>query len=190
VATVRWDDEGVVPDEFPLISNGILVDYQTTREQAAWLAPYYQRIGHPIRSHGCASAGSALDITMQHGPNLALHPGTESVTFDSLVAGTEKGIAIYDLNVGMDQQQLNGMARGTMREIVRGKLGRFIRGGSLVFRTPELWKNVVALGGPGTERLFGQTRSKGQPDQSTTHSVSAVPAKIPQLSIIDATRKA
>jgi len=189
-ATVRWDDEGVVPDEFPIIANGVLVDYQTTREQAAWLAPYYQKAGHPLRSHGCAAAGSALDLTMQHSPNLALHPGSEPVTFESLVAGTEKGIAIYDINVGMDQQQLNGLGWGTMREIVHGKLGRYIRGGALAFRTPELWKNVVALGGPGTERLFGLSRGKGQPSQGTTHSVSAVPAKIPQLGIIDATRKA
>jgi len=190
-ATVRWDDEGVVPEEFSIVENGILVDYQTAREQAAWLAPYYQKIGRPVRSHGCAAAGTALDITMQHAPNLTLRPGTApSVTFDSLVAGTEKGIAIYDINVGMDQQQLNGIGSGTMREIVHGKLGRYIRGGALAFRAPELWKNIVALGGPATQQIFGRFRGKGQPYQQTTHSISAVPAKIPQLGIIDATRKA
>jgi TldD protein len=189
-ATVRWDDEGVVPDEFPIVADGMLIDYQTTREQAAWLAPYYQQRGLPIRSHGCAAAGSALDITMQHAPNLALRPGREAVTFEELVASTEKGIAMFDVKLAMDQQQLNGVGRGTMREIVRGKLGRFVYGGALAFRSPELWKTVAGIGGPGTERLFGQSRSKGQPAQQTVHSVSAVPAKIPQLSIIDLTRKA
>lgn len=190
VATVRWDDEGVVPEPFSLVSNGVLVDYQTTREQAAWLAPYYQQAGRPIRSHGCASASSALDITMQQSPNLALMPGTVPATFDSLVAGVDKGIAILDLNVSMDQQGLNGIGSGTMREIVHGKLGRFIRGGALVFRAPELWKSVMGVGGPGTQQWFGRSRGKGEPGQEMYYSVGAVPAMIPQLSLIDATRKA
>jgi len=190
VATVRWDDEGVVPDEFPLIHNGVLVDYQTSREQAAWLEPYYRRSGKLVRSHGCSAAPSALSMQMQHAPNLALAPSKSPTTFEELVAGTEKGIAVLDLDVSMDQQCLNGMGNGTMREIVRGKLGRYIRGGSLVFRAPELWKNLVALGGPDTVRWYGRSRSKGQPSQRTTHSVGAVPAKITQLALIDATRKA
>lgn len=189
-ATVRWDDEGVVPDDFTIIRSGVLVDYQTTREQAAWLAPYYQRAGRPIRSHGCAAAGSALDITMQHPPNIALMPSAEPVTFETLVAGTEKGIAVLDINVSMDQQLLNGMGSGTMREIVHGKLGRFIRGGAIAFRAPELWKSVAGLGGAGTQRWYGYSRGKGEPRQSVTYSIGAVPAKIPQLSLIDEARKA
>lgn len=190
VATVQWDDEGVVPEPFTLVSKGLLVDYQTTREQAAWLAPYYQRAGLPVRSHGCAAASTALDLTMQQAPNLALMPGSGTATFESLVAGVEKGIALLDLSVSMDQQQLNGIGSGTMREIVHGKLGRFINGGALVFRAPELWKSVSALGGVGTQRWYGRARGKGEPGQQMDYSVGAVPAAIPQLSLIDATRKA
>jgi TldD protein len=185
LATVRWDDEGVVPDEFTLIKNGVLVDYQTTREQAAWIAPYYQRTHQPIQSHGCARAPSALGITMQHAPNLAMVPGQEDTSFDDLVAGTERGIAILSCDIVMDQQGLNGFAGCTMREIVRGKLGRYLRGGALMFRAPELWKNVVAVGGPASLRWFGTYRGKGQPGQGAYHSVGAVPAKIKQLSIVD-----
>jgi len=190
LATVRWDDEGVVPEDFTLVKDGVLVDYQTTREQAAWLEPYYQRIGHPVRSHGCANAGSALFITMQHVPNLALTPGRADTTFDDLVAGTEKGIAILSCNPSMDQQVLNGLGYCTMREIKRGKLGRYLHGGALMFRAPELWKNVVGLGGPKSMQWFGMGRGKGQPGQGTYHSVGAVPAKVTQLSIIDPGRKA
>ena len=34
-----WDDEGVPADKWLLIEKGIFNDYQTTREQAAWIAP-------------------------------------------------------------------------------------------------------------------------------------------------------
>jgi len=190
LATVRWDDEGIVPDDFTLVKDGVLVDYQTTREQAAWLAPYYQRTGRAVRSHGCAAGASGLVIPMQHAPNLALAPGAARTTFDDLVAGTEKGIAVLSLNANMDQQQLNGIGYGTMREIVRGKLGRYISGGAFMFRTPEFWKSVIAVGGPGTQQWFGRGHGKGEPRQSTWHSVAGIPAKVRQLSFVDPGRKA
>jgi len=190
VATVQWDDEGVVPEDFTLVKDGVLVDYQTTREQAAWLAPYYQHIHHPMQSHGCARAPSALGISMQHAPNLTMTPGHMASSFHDLVAGTERGVAILGCDLLMDQQGLNGYAICTAREIVRGKLGRYLRGGALMFRAPELWKNVVAIGGPESLRWFGMYRGKGQPGQGAYHSVGAVPAKIKQLSIVDPGRKA
>jgi len=37
VSTIGFDDEGVRPDDFLIVKNGIFNDYQTTREQANWL---------------------------------------------------------------------------------------------------------------------------------------------------------
>jgi len=191
LGTVKWDHEGIVPEDFTLVNNGVLVDYQTTREQAAWLAPYYQRIGRPVRSHGCANAQSALSITMQHAPNLVLMPGTASTSFEDLVAGTDSGVAVLGFTPTMDQQLLNGMGRrAVLREIKHGKLGRYLTGASaLMFRAPEFWKNIVAIGGPASQQWFGMSRGKGQPGQSTAHTVGAVPAKVKQVSLIDPRRK-
>jgi predicted Zn-dependent protease len=127
---------------------------------------------------------------MQHAPNFALMPGPATTSFDDLVAATEQGIAMLTLNTSMDQQNLNGMGYGVMREIRHGKLGRYLQGGALMFRAPELWKNIVALGGPTSQQWFGMSRGKGQPRQSTGHSVGAVPAKVLQLSLVDQMRKA
>src|SRR6185436_15609827 len=38
LSSAGYDDEGVRPDEFLIIKNGIVNDLQTTREQAPWLA--------------------------------------------------------------------------------------------------------------------------------------------------------
>jgi TldD protein len=189
-ATIRWDDEAVVPDTFPIVTNGVLVDFQTTREQAAWLAPYYQKIGKPVRSHGCAGADSAMNITLQHAPNFRVLPGGTDVGFDDLVANVKKGIAVLHLETEMDQQQLNGTAYPLMREIKNGKLGRFIQFGCIAFRAPELWKKLVAIGGPSSERWYGFARGKGQPWQETTHSVGAVPARISDVRVFDVRFKA
>ena len=37
-ATIGWDDEGVPATSWPIIDKGLFVNYQTTREQAAWIA--------------------------------------------------------------------------------------------------------------------------------------------------------
>src|SRR5918999_2307775 len=36
-ATIGYDDDGVKPEDFLIVKNGIFNDYQTTREQARWL---------------------------------------------------------------------------------------------------------------------------------------------------------
>ena len=37
LSRVAWDDEGVPADKWLIVKNGMFNDYQTTREQAAWL---------------------------------------------------------------------------------------------------------------------------------------------------------
>ena len=189
-ATVKWDDEGVTPDIVSVVTNGVLTDFQTTREQAAWLAPYYAKTHRAVRSHGCAGSDSGLSITMQHSPNLRVVPGSQNTSFDDLVSDVRNGAAVMSLAIEMDQQQLNGVAYPVMRKITRGKLGSFITGAGITFRSPELWKNLIALGGPSSERWYGLQRDKGQPIQQTTHSVGAVPGLIQDVRVFDTLRKA
>jgi TldD protein len=181
-ANVKWDTDGVAPREFPLVRDGVLVDFQTTRETAPVLK---------AQSNGCAGAADALHVPIQHTPNLALQPGKADLTFDELVAGTEKGLAIYGASVFMDHQQVTGYGVGAyVRRIEKGKLGPMIAGAAFQFRTTELWKNVLALGGPRAVEMLGFQRRKGQPSQEMVHSVSAVPAKVKQVAIVDLRKKA
>ena len=196
LATIHWDDDGVMPEDFTLIKDGVLVDYQTTREQAAWLAPWYQQRGTPIRSHGCAATPDALSYTMQHTPNLTLQPGRAELGLEDLIASMEYGLLIGDLNVDMDFQHLNGLGEKPPNappwiEVRHGKRVAGVVGGALLFRSPELWKNLMALGGPKSQRWFDAGVSeKGEPSQSTEYSVAAVPALIKQVAVIDPTRRA
>ena len=91
VGTVKWDDEGVAPDAFTLVKNGVLADFQTTRESARWLEAAYTKHGIPMRSHGCAAAPSAVFAQLQHTPNLTLAPGRDAKDFDALVSGMARG---------------------------------------------------------------------------------------------------
>ena len=190
LATVKWDDEGVEPPEFTLVEHGVLADYQTTRAQADLLAPYYAKHGKLPASHGCARADSALSITMQHAPNMQMEPGMTRVSFDDLIKDTPRGIAVMGGGVNVDFQGRNGEGRGAMREIVNGRLGREIGGLAFSFATTELLKNITAIGGTDSLEHVALSGSKGQPRQSVSHTVSAVPAKVKSVTFIDPLRKA
>jgi TldD protein len=187
LATVKWDDEGVEPETFPIIQHGALADYQTTREQAEWLASWYTAQHRPVRSHGCAGAESALSIPMQFTPNLTLAPGTSDVGLDALIAGTTRGL-LLDGAVASDFQSRSGTGGGMFREIVNGKLGAVVDGAGLLFDSTQVWKGLKALGGPSSRATLDVVGVKGQPSQAYQYSVSAVPGVIANAAIVDLTK--
>ncbi len=190
LATVKWDAEGVDAHEFPLVKDGILVDYQTTREQATWLKDWYAKQGKPIRSNGCAATPEAHHPVAQHTPNLAMTPGAGNASFEDLIAGMTKGIAIHSTAwARTDFQCLNGIMKpARWYEVKNGKrTARYPESSAaaIIFRAPEIWKNITAIGG---EKSLEWGEAVG--DKQLEYSIGAVPAAIPQLTVVDYTRRA
>src|SRR6185436_18841805 len=86
LSTVGYDDEGVKPEDFLLVKNGIFNDYQTTREQANWLKWWYDSLGRPTRSHGCSFGDSSSSVQFQRMPNVSLLPGVKEQSFEDIIA--------------------------------------------------------------------------------------------------------
>ncbi len=191
LATVRWDDEGVEPEEYDVIKDGVLVDYHTTRELAGELSEWYGQRGRPVRSHGCASSQNALSVNMLQPPNVEMLPGSEPNSLDDLISGLKKGLVLCGGRVTVDRQQLNGEINSEMVYEVRdGKRTKFVHSAEALFRAPELWKSLKAIGGPGTEYWSGATIWKGQPAQFCQFGVGAVPGFFEKLAVTDRMRKA
>lgn len=189
LASVKWDAEAVAPDTITLVEKGIVHDYQTIRSGVPDLASWYDTQQRPHRSHGCASAVSALDVTIQTPPNLTLEPGTGG-DFDSLVASLSKGLAVQGAMVTSDFQAKYGLVKGgVVREIVNGKLGAVVRNAGFLFETTELWKNVLALGGIQSARQYPVWREKGEPAQRIPYTVRAVPMAVRNVATIDVTHR-
>src|SRR5688500_2704653 len=93
-ATIGYDDEGVKPEDFLIIKNGVFNDYQTTREQANWLKWWYDAQGRPTRSHGCSNGDSWASVQFQRMPNVSLLPGSKDVSWNDIISATDRGIAI------------------------------------------------------------------------------------------------
>lgn len=193
LSTVGFDDEGVVPEDFLIVKNGIFNDYQTTREQANWLKWWYDSQSRPTRSHGCSYAQSWADVQFQRMPNVSLLPGEKEQSMDDLIAATDRGIAIYgDGSFSIDQQRYNAQFGGQLYyEIKGGKIVGMLKDVAYQMRTPEFWNAMDMLGGKGSYFLGGAFGDgKGQPSQSNSVSHGCVPTRHRNINVINTGRKA
>jgi TldD protein len=193
LSAVGWDDEGVKPDEFLIIKNGIFNDYQTTREQAPWLDWWYKRQGQEMRSHGCSYAQSWADVQFQRMPNVSLLPGEQNLSWDDLIAATDRGIAIVgEGSFSIDQQRYNAQFGGQVfHEIRGGKIVGMLKDVAYQLRTPEFWNSMDMIGGRDSYMLGGAFNDgKGQPSQSNAVSHGCVPARFRNVNVINTGRRA
>lgn len=163
-ATVGWDDEGVPAEEWHLIKDGILVDYQTTREQAAWIS----HLTGIERSHGCAYGMDWMNMPFQRMPNVSLLPNEEDISEEDVLAACDKGIYIEGRgSYSIDQQRYNMQFGGQVFwEVRNGKKVRMLRDVAYVGRTPEFWNAMDLIGGKQTYYLGASFYdAKGQPGQ-------------------------
>jgi TldD protein len=194
LSSVGFDDEGVRPDDYLIIKNGVLNDLQTTREQAPWLGDWYRSQGRPVRSHGNSYAESWSDVQFQRMPNVNLLPHPDrDVSLDELVSGVEDGILIDgDGSFSIDQQRYNAQFGGqTYFEIKNGKVGGMLKDVAYQMRTPEFWNAMDLLGGRSTYFVGGSFfDGKGQPSQSNAVSHGCVPTRHRKINVINTGRKA
>jgi TldD protein len=193
LSAVGWDDEGVKPESFDIVKNGIFVDYQTTREQAPYLADYYKESGRPVRSHGCSYAESWSDVQFQRMPNVSLLPGARDLSYEDLIAATDRGIAIIgDGSFSIDQQRYNAQFGGQLfYEIKGGKITGMLKDVAYQMRTPDFWGALDMIGGKSSYHLGGAFNdAKGQPSQVNAVTHGCVPSRFHDINVINTGRKA
>ena len=193
LSAVGWDDEGVKPESFDIIRDGVFVDYQTTREQAPYLADYYKASGRAARSHGCSYAESWSDVQFQRMPNVSLVPGGQELSWDDLIAATDRGIAIIgDGSFSIDQQRYNAQFGGQLfYEIRGGKITGMLKDVAYQMRTPDFWGALDMIGGKKSYHLGGAFNdAKGQPSQVNAVSHGCVPSRFRSINVINTGRKA
>ncbi len=188
LATIGWDDEGVPADDWMLVQNGIFKDYQTTREQAAWISD----LTGVSRSHGCSYAESWADVQFQRMPNVSLMPGEADTTADEIIAATDRGIYIKGRGAySIDHQRYNFQFGGqSFFEIRGGRIAGMLKDVTYQARTPEFWNSMDMIGGPRSYFVGGSFNDgKGQPGQSNAVSHGCPPARFRNVAVINTGRQ-
>ncbi|HEX9165535.1 MAG TPA: metallopeptidase TldD-related protein, partial [Gemmatimonadales bacterium] len=184
LAACGWDDDGVAPETYHLIRNGIVVDYQTTRDQVELIRPLTGR----TRSHGCSYAQSWGHIQFQRMPNISLLPGDQDLVLDDLVAATDHGILVVgDSSFSIDQQRYNFQFTGqALYEVKRGKVAGMLKDGAYQARTLDFWNSMDMIGGPRSYAINGSRYDgKGQPGQINAVSHGCVPARFRNVNVLN-----
>jgi TldD protein len=179
-----WDDEGAAPETYLIVKSGMLVDYQTTRDQVALLQPFTGR----TRSHGCSYAESWADVQFQRMPNISLLPGEQDLTLDDLIAATDNGIHIIgNGSYSIDQQRYNFQFGGQVfYEVKDGKIAGMLKDVAYQARNVDFWNSLDMIGGRRSYEVNGTFNDgKGQPSQSNAVSHGCPPARFKSVNVLN-----
>ena len=175
LGTFGFDDEGVPAAREPIVAEGTLSGFLTSRETAA-------RIGSGRGGSMRADGWSRMPLVRM--TNLHLEPGAG--TLEDLLAEVADGVYLEtNKSWSIDDKRLN-FQFGTQAawEIKDGKLGRMLRDATYTGATPVFWGSLDAVAGAEAWRLYGLTNcGKGQPGQTAHVSHGAAPARFRDVQV-------
>lgn len=181
---VEYDDEGVKTKRWDLIKDGLLVNYQATRDQA--------HIIGERESHGCCYADNWSSVQFQRMANVSLAPGKTKLSVDDMIKNVEKGIYISGRgSFSIDQQRYNFQFGGTVfHEIKNGKIVGMLEDVAYQANTQEFWNSCTAICDESDYRLFGSFfDGKGQPAQISAVSHGSATTRFNGVNVINTARK-
>ena len=171
MGTYAYDDEGVPAGRFPLVVDGVLEGFLTSRETAPTLSD-------EAHSNGTMRADSWGTIPLIRMSNVHLEPGAGS--FADLLADTEDGIYMEtNRSWSIDDRRLNFQFGCEVAYAIRGgELTTMYRNPTYTGRTPVFWGACDAIAGPQEWRVYGTPNcGKGQPGQVARVAHGAAPAR-------------
>ncbi len=163
---VGFDEEGVPAKSWDLVKDGILVNFQATRDQVHILGEN--------ASHGCSFADSWDSVQFQRMPNVSLQPNAEKYSIQDMIRDTEKGIYILGRgSSSIDQQRYNFQFSGQLfYEIKNGEIVGLLDDVAYQSNTQEFWNSCTRICDKDDYRLFGSFfDGKGQPGQASAVSL-------------------
>jgi TldD protein len=175
LGTFAFDDEGVPAAKEPVVAEGVLSGFLTSRETAA-------RLGHGAGGSMRADGWARMPLVRM--TNLHLEPGTGSL--DELISEVDEGVFLQtNRSWSIDDKRLN-FQFGTQIawEIKNGTLGRMLRDATYTGVTPVFWGSLDRVAGPEEWRMQGLTNcGKGQPGQHAHVSHGASPARFRNVQV-------
>ena len=184
LGAVGYDDEGVKCGKWDLIKDGVLVNYQTIRDQAHILGLK--------ESQGCCYSQGWDDVQFQRMPNVSLQAGKEKLSVDEMIKNVEKGIYIIgNGSFSIDQQRYNFQFGGQLfYEIKEGKIAGMLNDVAYQANTQEFWNSCAAVCDESDYRLGGSFNDgKGQPSQSSAVSHGSPTTRFNGVNVINTARK-
>jgi TldD protein len=184
LGTVGYDDEGVPGKQWDIIKDGVLVNFQATRDQVGMLGE--------TASHGCSYADNWNSVQFQRMPNISLKASAEKRSVQDMIKDVEKGIYIIGRgSFSIDQQRYNFQFGGTLfYEIKNGQIVGALDDVAYQSNTQEFWNSCAQLCDQDDYRTFGSFfDGKGQPSQVSAVSHGCPTTRFNGVNVINTGRK-
>jgi TldD protein len=168
--------------QFPIVSEGLLVGLGCTRETAAV-------VGWPS-SNGCCRADRFDRFPINRIPNLYMEPGPGDTTPEELIAGVDKGIYIEGHgSFSIDQQRRNFQFGGDLFWMIEGgKKTRPLKKVTYQAMTTDFWGSCDGVAGEKWWAPHGTPNcGKGEPSQRMRMTHGASYARFRNVQVGDGT---
>jgi TldD protein len=177
LGSYRWDDEGVEGHSMPIVRDGVLTGFLSSRETAT-------EIGLE-RSGGCMRADGFARQPIVRMTNVNLEPG-DAGTLADLVADTERGLLIdTNRSWSIDDRRLHFQFEGEAGwEIENGEVARLVRNPSYAGVTPRFWASCDGVCSASEWQLNALLDcGKGEPGQTAHVSHGSAPARFRDVEV-------
>ncbi|MCD4819979.1 MAG: TldD/PmbA family protein [Candidatus Cloacimonetes bacterium] len=167
------DDEGIPGRTVDIIKNGILLDQQTSRENAPLLN---------LQASSNMIASFADDIPLIRMTNFCLAPGKGSL--EDLIKDTEHGYFIDNTKTWSIDDNRNNFQFSTEIgwKIKNGKITEIVKEPTYFGITPEFWASCDRICGPEEWKFHGTFHcGKGEPGQTMHLSHGVAPARFKNI---------
>ena len=175
VGTFGYDDEGVPAQTYPVVRDGIFVEYLSSRESAADVG---------LSSTGAMRADAWSATPLVRMTNINLTPGVG--TLKDLIQSTRRGILMAtNKSWSIDDMRLNFQFGCEIAwEIRNGKIGQVYKNPVYTGITPKFWGSMDAVTAESEWKLFGLPNcGKGEPVQTMHTGHGASPARFKRVQI-------
>jgi TldD protein len=177
LGTFAWDDEGVAAQSLPIIREGVLRGFLSSRESAAEAGLE--------RSGGCMRASGFARQPLVRMTNLHLEPG-DGGSLEELIASTGEGLYLEtNRSWSIDSRRLHfQFATEVAWEIRDGRRARMLRNPTYAGTTPEFWGGLEAVCSRPAWQLWGVVNcGKGEPGQFMRISHGTAPARFRDVQV-------
>jgi TldD protein len=175
LGSFAYDDEGVPAQRIPLVADGMLANFQTSRETA-------HVVGQA--SNGTSRADGWGHLPLIRMTNISIEP--RDGTLDEIIGEVDDGIFMTtNTSWSIDDQRINFQFGCEMAwRIEGGRLTQPYRNPNYTGITPEFWGSCDAVAGPEDWVLFGTPNcGKGQPGQTARVGHGAAPARFRNVQV-------
>jgi predicted Zn-dependent protease len=176
----------VAATAFPLIAQGAVVNYLTTRSTVHAMADWYATRGRPLQVQGVSTTPTATDTPYAMPGAAVMRADPHGLSLQALAADMQQGVLVrgFDFGIGFDPQgKMIQCLPQVLFEVRRGQIVRRIYNAMLGSSTKKFFAGIRAVGHASTSGTVNSYSNGGMPYIYRPNAVTAPAVHVRDLDL-------